>query len=75
MRFLLLLTLFVPAESARALTPLPDVEAAAAAEGVQPHLITLTAVGDLMMHGSQVRAALQPDGRYLVDGYFDAVAA
>jgi poly-gamma-glutamate capsule biosynthesis protein CapA/YwtB (metallophosphatase superfamily) len=73
-RFLLLLTLSVPAGPAGALTPLPDVEAAAAAEGVQPHLISLTAVGDLMMHGSQVRAALQPDGRYLVEGYFDAVA-
>ena len=71
---LLLSMLLVPAMGASALSPLPDVEAAAAAEGVQPHLIRLAAVGDLMMHGSQVRASLQPDGRYLVEGYFDAVA-
>jgi len=61
------------ASTAQGLTPLAAVEEAAAAQEVEPRLLTIAAVGDLMMHGSQVRAALTEDGRYLVEGCFEPV--
>lgn len=62
------------ATQAHALTPLGEVEEAAAAAEVEPLLLTIAAVGDLMMHGSQVRASRTDDGRYLVEGCFEPVA-
>lgn len=34
----------------------------------------LAFVGDVMQHGMQLKASMQPDGRYSWDGVFDAVA-
>jgi poly-gamma-glutamate capsule biosynthesis protein CapA/YwtB (metallophosphatase superfamily) len=35
--------------------------------------ITLTAAGDCLMHGSQIRAGLQPDGSYCFEHFFTEV--
>ena len=56
-----------------ALQPLAELEAAAEAQGVEPVAITLAAVGDVMMHDSQVRAARGEDGRYRIEHAFDPV--
>ncbi len=72
-RSLFLACVVASVSPAEALTPLDEVEQAAAAEGVEPLLLTLAAVGDLMMHGSQVRASRTDDGRYLVEGCFEPV--
>lgn len=36
--------------------------------------VEIAMVGDIMMHGMQLRAAHRPDGTYSLDGVFDAVA-
>lgn len=44
-------------------------------EEIEPHIetITITAVGDCLMHNTQIAAGLQPDGSYNFDTYFKEV--
>jgi len=63
------------ATPALALEPLDAGRAAAAEAEVTPATFTLAAVGDVMMHSLQVRAARGEDGRYRISDAFAPVAA
>jgi len=58
---------------ARALTPPHEVRAAAQQAEVEPISLRIVAVGDVMMHDLQVRAARGEDGRYRIQDAFTPV--
>ncbi len=76
---LLLLALALAATPAWGLVPPGDLEAAAEAARQadeplpEPVVVTLAAVGDLMMHDLQIQTARGEDGRYRIEGAFDPV--